>query len=158
MKLIAGTRSSALALRQTSIIVELIQAVRPELEIRIAEYATSGDRAIDVPIDELDAFAFTDALDEALLFSEIDFAVHSYKDLPPLQPSGLMIGAVPLRADSREALVSRTGVDLRHLPSDAVVGVSSERRGEAVPRIRPDLVLRPIRGAVDVRVEKVLRG
>lgn len=158
MRLVTGTRSSPLALKQTGMVIEMIRVVRPELTIEILEMETSGDLDQDVPITELDASAFTDRLERALMDGEIDIAVHSYKDLPPVQPAKLIIGAVPLRADVREALVSRHGQRLRDLPAGAVVGVSSERRAAALLGIRPDLIIRPIRGAVDVRVAKVERG
>jgi hydroxymethylbilane synthase len=158
MRLIVGTRSSPLALKQTQLVTDLIRVVRPALTIDIAEFETSGDLNQNLPIAELHASAFTDRLEEALLEGEIDVAVHSYKDLPPVQPPELVIGAVPLRADPREALVSRNGRPLRDLPPNAVIGVSSERRAATLLELRPDLVIKPIRGAVDVRVAKVHQG
>lgn len=158
MGLIIGTRSSPLALRQAQLVADLVRVVRPELALEIAEFETSGDLDQETPIAELDACAFTDRLEDALAGGEIDIAVHSCKDLPPVQPSELVIGAVPLRADSREALVSRDGRRLRDLPLHAVVGVSSERRAATLVSIRPDLTIQPIRGAVDVRITKVRNG
>lgn len=158
MKLALGTRGSALALRQAAIVVEMIRITRPSIGIIVSEFATSGDIAPGVAIDDLDPAAFTDTLEDALLSGEIDAAVHSYKDVPFPLPRGLLIGAVPVRADPREALVSRGSMKLAELPRGAIVGVSSVRRSETVSRIRPDLVVRPIRGAVDARVARVLRG
>lgn len=158
MRLIAGSRRSPLAVCQTRIVIELIRVVRPELDLCVLEYETSGDVAADVPIDELDPAAFTDGLERALLDKEIDIAVHSYKDLPYSQPAGLVIAAVPVRADAREALVSRDGRKLSELPPGSLVGVSSKRRAAAVCDMRPDIELRGIRGSVDLRVRKVQRG
>lgn len=158
MRLAIGTRTSALALRQAAIVVEMIRIVRPAVSVVVYEFSTTGDNAPDVPIDELDPDAFTDTLEDALRSGEIDAAVHSYKDLPFPLPRELLIGAVPVRADPREALVSRASMKLAELPPGAIVGVSSLRRSEAVSSMRPDLVLRSIRGAVDARVAKVLCG
>ena len=85
-------------------------------------------------------------------------AVHSYKDLPTARPEGLVIAAVPQRADPRDALVSRDGATLAGLPQGAVVGTSSPRRAAQTAALRPDLVLRPIRGNVDTRLAKVDAG
>ena len=85
-------------------------------------------------------------------------AVHSYKDLPTARPEGLVIAAVPQRADPRDALVSRDGATLAGLPQGAVVGTSSPRRAAQAAALRPDLVLRPIRGNVDTRLAKVDAG
>lgn len=158
VRLVIGTRSSLLAVRQTELVAGLIRVAKPELDLEVSEFETSGDLDQDRPIAELDYSAFTDRLEQALIDSEIDVAVHSYKDLPPVQPAGLMIGAVPLRADVREALVSREGKRLCDLPLNAVVGVSSERRAASLSNFRPDLVIKPIRGTVDVRIAKVQRG
>jgi hydroxymethylbilane synthase len=158
MRLVVGTRSSPLAQRQTRIVTDLVRGARPDLEISVREFETSGDLDQEVPITELDPSAFTDRLERALIEGEIDIAVHSCKDLPPVQPAELVIGAIPVRADVREALVSRGGQRLSELPPAAVVGVSSERRAAVLLSIRPDLTLKPIRGAVDARVAKVERG
>ena len=85
-------------------------------------------------------------------------AVHSYKDLPTARPDGLVIAAVPERADPRDALVSRDGSTLAELPAGAVVGTSSPRRSAQTLAVRPDLALRAIRGNVETRLEKVDTG
>ena len=157
-RLAIGTRRSPLALYQARLVVELIAAAHPELDIEIREYEASGDTMLDVPAPLLAADAFTDSIETALAAGEIDAAVHSYKDLPIEPTCGLTIAAVPVRADPREALVCARPLTLRELPAGSVVGTSSERRGDAVRSLRPDLAIKPIRGAVDVRVSKVLAG
>lgn len=153
-----GTRRSKLALYQTGIVRDLLAAARPDLSVELRHYVASGDTMLDVPAPRLAADAFTDSIERALLSGEIDAAVHSYKDLPADRTAGLVIAAVPLRADPREALVCANPLKLRELPTGAVVGTSSERRAAAVLSLRPDLHVRPIRGAVDARVAMVLAG
>lgn len=156
--LVIGTRRSTLALHQVGIVRDLIAAAHPEVSLAIREYDASGDRMLDVPAPLLAADAFTDSIEQALRGGEIDIAVHSYKDLPVEPSTDLVIAAVPVRADPREALVCARRLTLRQLPSGSVVGTSSERRGAAVLALRPDLRVKPIRGAVDARVAKVFAG
>lgn len=153
-----GTRRSKLALHQTGIVVKLLRAARPGLDIEVLSYNSSGDTMLDVPAPQLAADAFTDSIERALAAGEIDAAVHSYKDLPVDATPGLVIAAVPVRADPREALVCARKMTLNELPAGSIVGTSSERRAAAVLELRPDLQVRPIRGAVDARVAMVLAG
>lgn len=153
-----GTRGSTLAVRQTGIVRDLLTRARPTLAVNLVTFSTSGDEILDVPVQQLAPDAFTDRVECALLDGTIDAAVHSYKDLPATATPGLVIAAVPVRADPREALVATGGRTLRDLPPRSVVGTSSERRAAAVLALRPDLMVRPIRGPVDVRVEKIFAG
>ena len=153
-----GTRRSKLALHQTGIVVDLLTAAHPDLDIEVRSYDASGDTLLDIPAPQLAADAFTDSIERALVAGEIDAAVHSYKDLPLDATPGLLVVAVPLRADPREALVCAHPLRLNELPAGSVVGTSSERRAAAVLALRPDLHVRPIRGTVDARVAKVLAG
>lgn len=153
-----GTRRSRLALYQTGLIADLLANAHPDVEIHVRGYEASGDTMLDVPGPELAPDAFTDSIERALSDGEIDAAVHSYKDLPLDSTPGLVIAAVPIRADPREALVCARPLKLAELPPDAVIGTSSERRAAAVLALRPDLRVRPIRGAVDARVAMVLSG
>jgi hydroxymethylbilane synthase len=157
-RFVVGTRKSELALRQTAIVAGLLAAAHPRLDIEVREYETSGDVMLDVPAPQLAADAFTDVIERALSTGEIDAAVHSYKDLPTEATAGLVIAAVPVRADPREALVCARPLRLSELPPGSLVGTSSERRAAAVLALRPDLEVKPIRGTVDARVAKVLAG
>lgn len=157
-RFVLGTRQSELALRQTAIVADLLASAHPELEIEVRRYEASGDRMLDVPAPRLAADAFTDVIEQALLAGEIDAAVHSYKDLPVEPRPGLVIAAVPVRADPREALVCARPLKLSELPPGSRVGTSSERRAAAVRALRSDLEVSPIRGTVDARVAKVLAG
>lgn len=156
--LVIGTRRSELALRQTAIVADLLSRVHPKLGIEVREFDASGDTMLDIPAPQLAPDAFTDVLERALIEGAIDAAVHSYKDLPTEATPGLVIAAVPVRADPREALVCARPLKLAELPSGSLVGTSSERRAAAVLSRRPDLRVKPIRGPVDARVAKVLAG
>lgn len=154
-----GTRASKLALAQSEAVAGLLRDRNPGVQVDIVEITTRGDADRETPLSSGSNVGwFTSALQEALLREEIDIAVHSYKDLPTKRPEGLSIAAVPLRADPRDALVSRSGKRLRDLPAGSVVGTSSPRREAQVHGIRPDIEVRSIRGNVETRISKVMDG
>lgn len=154
-----ATRGSKLALIQANLVASRLRAADPALSVEIVTIVTAGDRDQSTPLPEGEGAGwFTSAIQQALLREEADIAVHSYKDLPTKRPEGLIIAAVPVREDPRDALVSRTGAGLRHLPARAVVGTSSPRRTAQLLELRPDLDVRDIRGNVDTRIAKVEAG
>lgn len=152
-----GTRGSALARAQTQLVLERLQAAFPGRSFEVVTVTTKGDLDQQTPLAEGSGW-FTAALQEALQTGAIDLAVHSYKDLPTARPEGLVIAAVPLREDPRDALVSRNHRPLRALPAGARVGTSSPRRTVQLLAIRPDLEVVPIRGNVETRIRKVREG
>lgn len=150
-----GTRGSALARWQTNHVAALLHDARPDLQIEVEVITTHGDRVIDAPLAQVGGKGvFTAELEAALRSGLIDLAVHSLKDLPTETPSGLVIGAIPPRADPADALVSREGFTLATLPKGAVVGTSSVRRAAQLLHLRPALNIRDIRGNVDTRIHK----
>lgn len=154
-----GTRGSKLALAQTGVVADLLRQRRPDVEVELVEIATAGDRDQTSSLSSGEGIGwFTSALQAALQQGEVDLAVHSYKDLPTKRPEGLVIAAVPLREDPRDALVSRDGRPFRALPAGARVGTSSARRTAQLAGIRPDIEIVPIRGNVDTRLGKVDGG
>jgi hydroxymethylbilane synthase len=154
-----GTRGSKLALIQTNLVADALVAAHPGLDIELVTITTHGDADQQSSLSTGEGQGwFTSAIQQALSQAEIDLAVHSYKDLPTKRPPGLMIGAVPVREDPRDALVSANGQSLRGLPDGAVVGTSSPRREAQLRELRPDIVLKPIRGNVDTRIAKVDGG
>ena len=154
-----GTRASRLALHQTELVAMRLRAAWPDATLKVVEVTTAGDRdRTSLLTSGEGAGWFTSAIQDALLAGEVDVAVHSYKDLPTARPEGLVIAAVPERADPRDALVSRDGSTLAELPAGAVIGTSSPRRSAQTLAVRPDLELRPIRGNVETRLEKVDAG
>jgi len=159
MKFVAGTRSSKLALWQTELVLARLRAIWPDAEWSRLELSTHGDEEREASLADIGGRgAFTEKLEGSLLRGEIDFAVHSLKDLPVESSPELTIAAVVGPRDAGEVLVSRSGRILRELPSGAVVGTSSLRRQAQLLRVRPDLVVRSIRGNVETRVAKVTRG
>jgi hydroxymethylbilane synthase len=152
-----GTRGSALARWQTDHVADLLAAAWPGLALEVVVLHTQGDRLLDTPLPLVGGKgAFTAELEAALRRGEIDLAVHSLKDLPTAMPVGLVLGAVPARADPSDVLVSRGGYRLETLPQGATVGTSSRRRAAQLLHHRPDLRLLDVRGNVDTRLGKAL--
>ena len=121
--------------------------------------ATSGDLAVDIPVDQIDVKGmFVDTIRASVLSGDCDVAVHSYKDLPTDPVPGLMIAAIPEREDPRDILISRDGYALSTLPALATVGTSSERRKLQLLRAKPGLQVLPVRGNLDTRLRKVADG
>lgn len=158
-EIVAGTRGSRLALRQTEYVLELLRARWPEISWGAREYSTRGDEAADRSLLEIGGSgAFTEAIEYALSSGEIAFAVHSLKDLPVAASPALAVAAVVGPRIAGETLVSRSGAALAELPAGAVVGTSSLRRQAQLLFRRPDLRVRSIRGNVETRIAKVVRG
>jgi len=154
-----GTRASALALLQTRRVTERLRAAQPGLTVQVVEIATHGDLDADRPLPEIGGEGlFTARIEQALHNGAIDAAVHSLKDLPVDDPAGTVIGAVMGREEPRDVLVARDGLTLDTLPGGAVVGSSSTRRQAQLLFRRRDLVVKPIRGNVETRIAKVLKG
>jgi hydroxymethylbilane synthase len=156
-RVVIGTRGSALALWQADHVAALLRVAHPSLVVERSIIVTTGDRT--GPAWEAGGKAvWVKEIEAALLASEIDLAVHSLKDVPAELAPGLVLAAIPLRADARDALVTRDGATLAHLPTDARVGTSSLRRICQVKALRPDLRLETLRGNLDTRLRKVADG
>lgn len=152
-----GTRGSALALAQTQQIAERLGAAA-DADIEIVTVTTQGDvsRASLQQIGGTGVFAA--ALREALVAGECDVVVHSLKDLPTGEHPDLRLGAVPKRADARDALCARDGLTLAELPEGARIGTGSPRRIAQLGRVRPDVVAVDVRGNIDTRLGFVEQG
>jgi len=121
--------------------------------------STHGDRVLDKPLPEIGGKGlFTQELEAELLQGHVHAAVHSLKDLPVENPPGLVIGAIPIRAEVRDVLISANGYTIESLPENSQVGTSSLRRAAQLLNLRPDLRIEPLRGNVDTRVRKALEG
>lgn len=155
-----GTRGSALAVRQTNLIVALLRGQNPGTEFVIRTMLTTGDRIVDRPVSAFgDKGVFVRAIEQALLGGEIDIAVHSLKDVPSdSETSELRLAAFSPREDPRDVLVSRSGELLHELKAGAKVGTSSLRRRAQLMQFRPDVRPTEIRGNVDTRLRKLARG
>jgi len=119
--------------------------------------ATEGDRS-SKPVAEIGVGVFTAALREAIATGQVDMAVHSYKDLPTAFDERFVIAAVPRRGDPRDALVARDGLVLGELPVGSVVGTSSVRRAAQLRALGLGLEIRPLRGNLDTRLNRVGSG
>ncbi len=154
---VLGTRGSRLALVQAESCAEKLRAAGMEVEVRIIK--TTSEHHPDVPLAVIDQRdVFTRQLDEALLSSEIDLAVHSLKDIPTDLPDGIAITAITERHDPSDALVSDERYSVDDLPEGAVVATSSLRRRAQLLHRRPDLRIAEIRGNVDTRIRKMREG
>jgi hydroxymethylbilane synthase len=148
-----ATRGSALARWQADHVAVLAQKAEPGLEVEAVVVETSGDRQRDVPIWELGGKGvFVKEVQAAVLEGRADVAVHSAKDLPSLTPDGLVIAAVPERADVRDALVGSTLADLA---PGATVASGSLRRRAQLAHARPDLRFEGLRGNIATRLVRV---
>ncbi|WFB08080.1 hydroxymethylbilane synthase [Streptomyces sp. LX-29] len=156
-----GTRRSTLAMAQSGQIAEAVRALtgRP---VELVEITTYGDTSREHLAQIGGTGVFVSALRDALLAGEIDFAVHSLKDLPTAEPEGLTLAAIPRREDPRDVLVARDGLRFEQLPDGARVGTGSPRRmaqlnawARAVGR---EIETVPIRGNIDTRLGYVRSG
>ncbi|MBO4162716.1 MULTISPECIES: hydroxymethylbilane synthase [Micromonospora] len=149
-----GTRGSALAMAQSGHVAAAITAATGRA-VELVEVVTAGDRS-SAPVQRLGVGVFVSALRDALTARTIDLAVHSYKDLPTAEASGLHVAAVPPRQDPRDALVATGGRTLAELPPGAVVGTGALRRIAQLHALGLQLEVTPIRGNVDTRLGRVL--
>jgi hydroxymethylbilane synthase len=154
-----GTRGSPLALAQARKVAAAIETAQrwPDGWVQIVEIKTTGDKIQDRPLAEIGGKAlWTKELDRALLEEEVDFCVHSMKDVESVRPKDIHIAAVRPRGDVRDRIVGAESID--KLKDGAVVGTSSPRRKAQLLRFRPDLRIVPIRGNVETRIRKVEEG
>jgi hydroxymethylbilane synthase len=151
-----GTRGSALALAQAHLIAQRVRQATGR-GVELVEIVTSGDRS-SAPVQRLGVGVFVSALRDALVAKEIDFAVHSYKDLPTAPAEELVIAAVPAREDPRDALVARDGLTLSQLPAGARIGTGALRRMAQLHALGLPVEVVAIRGNVDTRLGKVTSG
>lgn len=128
----------------------------PHLRIDLLVIKTTGDKIQDVPLAAIGGKGlFVKEIEEALLTGTIDLAVHSMKDMPGDLPEGLKIGAVPVREDPRDILISRNRIPLQDLPDQGKIGTSSLRRKAQLLYQRPDLQVVSLRGNLDTRLRKL---
>ena len=158
-----GTRGSLLARTQSQIIANAVEKAHPAVHVELVTIRTSGDRITDRPLHDVGGKGlFTKEIEQALLSGEIDFAVHSYKDVPVTMPlvdgSDLVIAAVPPREDVRDVLVTEGAAALDALAQGARVGTGSLRRRCQLLDRRPDLQVEMVRGNIDSRVRKLREG
>lgn len=158
-----GTRGSKLALTQAGLVRDALAKAHRELAapdaIEIVVIKTTGDAIQDRPLSEAGGKGlFVKEIEEALLSRRIDAAVHSMKDMPTLQPEGLVISAFLPREDARDVLIAGDIKRIADLKKGAIVGTSALRRRAQLLHLRPDLQIVNLRGNVDTRLAKRERG
>ncbi|MBR8823107.1 Porphobilinogen deaminase [Fusobacterium necrophorum] len=159
--IILGSRGSILALAQTNWVKKQLQRHYPQLTFSIQVIETQGDKDLTSHFGNselsLKSF-FTKEIEKSLLDGEIDIAVHSMKDVPSSSPVGLICGAIPVREDVRDVLVSTSGKTLADLPKGSILGTSSLRRIQNIKQLRPDLEIKALRGNIHTRLKKLEEG
>ncbi|MEM7078565.1 MAG: hydroxymethylbilane synthase [Pseudomonadota bacterium] len=162
-----ATRQSKLALWQAEFVAAELRRVHPDVEVELVKITTKGDRWLQAPLSEIGGKGlFVKELEVAMLEGRADLAVHSAKDLPAQVPEGFCLPVFAYRTDVRDVLIVRAPVvevgdidaTLAPLNQGAVVGSSSLRRQAQLAALRPDLQMRPIRGNVDTRLQKLANG
>lgn len=158
--IIVGSRQSTLALTQTNQTIDKLHSLCEQAGLhytfQVKPIVTRGDRILDVTLSKVGGKGlFVKEIEQALLDKEIDFAIHSMKDMPFELPAHLTVGAVPEREDPRDCLIAREAANLDELPQGAVIGTSSLRRSAQLMALRPDLDIRSIRGNIDTRLRKL---
>lgn len=156
-----GTRGSPLALAQVHLAANLLKD--HGIQVEIMTFKTTGDKITHIPLYDIGGKAlFSKELERALMAKEIDFAVHSLKDLETPRPHGLMLPAFLPRADARDVCVTSfdgehiKGTHFKNLPHSARVGTCSPRRTVMIQEARPDIIVESIRGNVQTRLSKLL--
>ena len=153
-----GTRGSPLALMQANEVKSLLVKSNNLLEenIKISIIKTTGDKILDKPLSSVGGKGlFTKEIEEALVNNKIDMAVHSLKDMPTKQPTGLLVNCFLEREDPRDAFISTKIKNLARLRSDAIVGTSSLRRKAQILNIIPTVEVVEFRGNVQTRLKKL---
>src|SRR6185436_14104163 len=151
-----GTRGSALALAQTNQILARLKQFHPKLNFVVVPIKTAGDRITSAAaLRKAGKGLFVKEIERALLARKISLAVHSLKDLPSELPEGLVLGAVPERADPWDLFIGRNAVPIEELPPGAPVATSSLRRQAILKSIYPHLRFVEMKGNLDTRLEKL---
>ncbi len=153
-----GTRGSKLSISQTNWVIRQIKQKNPEHNFMIQTITTKGDTDAR-PLFAIDQKGiFEKEIDRAVSEKKVDFAIHSLKDVPSQLPVGLTLACVPKREQVNDVFISKNDDTLESILPESIVGTSSLRRAVQVSTMRPDLVVRPIRGNIETRIDKVQNG
>jgi len=158
MKYLIGTRGSQLSISQTNWVVSELKKKNPDSEYEIKTITTKGDTDARPLFTINQKGIFEKEIDKAVAEKQVDFAVHSLKDVPSILPDDLILGCVPPREPFNDIFISKNGDTLDTIKQGALVGTSSLRRAVQVSRKRPDLTVKTIRGNVETRIKKVQDG
>ena len=151
-----GTRGSKLSLSQTNWVLEELKKTDSSLSFEIEKITTKGDTDTRPLFAMEQKGIFEKEIDRAVSEKRVDFAVHSMKDVPSTLDPSLTIACVPRRESINDVLITNDGYSLDSLPSDYVLGSSSLRRAVQISRKRPDITVKPLRGNIETRINKVI--
>lgn len=155
-KIVVGTRKSNLAVTQTEWVINQLKKAGITNQFEMKKIVTRGDRILDVTLSKVGGKGlFVKEIEKAMYDQEIDFAVHSMKDMPAIIPDDLVISSIPVREDHRDAYIAKDHIPLQELPKGAIVGTSSLRRAAQILASRPDIAIKSIRGNIETRLRKL---
>ena len=158
MNYIIGTRGSKLSLAQTNWVIDELKKTDTSLTFEIKTISTKGDTDTRPLFAMEQKGIFEKEIDRAVAEKEVDFAVHSLKDVPSQLDSSLVIACDPKREFINDVLITKDGFSIESIPTGSIIGSSSLRRAVQVTRKRPDLIVKPVRGNIETRIKKVLDG
>lgn len=158
-KFVVATRPSLLAYTQTQQTVDLLKKKNPDCEFEIVKFSTHGDIVTDKPLTAFGGTGvFVKELENAILQGKADFAVHSLKDVPGIQPDELVLASFPTREDPRDVLLIRNNLSINDLDDHCIIGTGSPRRMVQVAKMKPTAAFTDLRGNVDSRLKKLEEG
>jgi len=150
-----GTRGSRLSLAQTKWVLSELKKVNSDDEFEIKTIKTKGDTDARPLFSINQKGIFEKEIDRAVAERQVDFAVHSLKDVPSKLAENLVLACIPKRESPNDVFISSNGVTLEKINSGAIIGTSSLRRAVQIKRKRPDLVVKPVRGNIETRIKKI---
>ena len=154
MKYVVGARGSQLSVAQTNWVISELKKTNPECDYEIKTITTKGDTDTR-PLFTIDQKGiFEKEIDRAVAQKEVDFAVHSLKDVPSELDENLILASIPKREAVNDVFISSDGSTLDDIKEGSVIGTSSLRRAVQVSRKRPDVIVKPIRGNIETRIRK----
>ncbi len=155
MKYIVGARGSQLSTAQTNWVISELKKVNSDCDYEIKPITTKGDTDTR-PLFTIDQKGiFEKEIDRAVAQKEVDFAVHSLKDVPSELDDNLILASIPKREAVNDVFISSDGSSLEDIKAGSVIGTSSLRRAVQVSRKRPDVIVKPIRGNIETRIKKI---
>ncbi|MCV0399849.1 MAG: hydroxymethylbilane synthase [Nitrosarchaeum sp.] len=153
-----GARGSQLSLAQTNWVIAELKKTYPQIAFEIKTIKTQGDTDARPLFTINQKGIFEKEIDRAVVQKEVDFAVHSLKDVPSQLDESLVLACIPKREAVNDVFISSDGSTLETIKSGAVIGTSSLRRAVQISRKRPDVTVKPIRGNIETRINKTSMG
>ena len=154
MKYVIGARGSQLSLAQTNWVIAELKKIYDDIQFEIKTIKTQGDTDARPLFTINQKGIFEKEIDRAVAQKQVDFAVHSLKDVPSQLDESLVLACIPKREVVNDVFISSDGTTLEKIKSCAVIGTSSLRRAVQISRKRPDVTVKPIRGNIETRIKK----